>query len=504
MKFSHIGIAAAALLWGGSMASCSQSPPSGVCDGVTGACLDLYVTYSAPLEKGYELEIAAIYDGKSSKRISSGLGIVTLPNHFRVVPPPGIADSSVTGISFRAKKSGNLLATAKVTEPFLRNPVHNQLSVNLQPYLGKVFDDKSANYTVCKGPRSTRITDLDLDGHNDIIVTCYNEESIAILYGTANSQFTTFQQNQARMGKFAYFSAIMDVDQNGTLDIVTPSYEDGTMGTNGWLSVLKSAPNRGWSGPAFIASSEARLLDAVAADFTGDGMMDFIVNTNGSASKLLIFPNNSFANAGQPVSKIDLPLNGSYSLAAGFLDADSNADVVTVGNVSNSFSVVWGNNLQTSPTVSTYTPIPGIVQSLTPLIADVDGDNKNDIIIVQCGNPSVVIYKNMGNRKFQETNRFDTGKGSCTAVADDFDRDGRIDLVVRNDDDFTVSVLLGIGNGEFKLTQTIVNNDIAYIGHIASGDLNNDGMPDIVLSGSASNDPFAVGRTVSVHYNQVP
>ena len=110
----------------------------------------------------------------------------------------------------------------------------------------------------------------------------------------------------------------------------------------------------------------------------------------------------------------------------------------------------------------------------------------------------------MGNRKFQETNRFDTGKGSCTAVADDFDRDGRIDLVVRNDDDFTVSVLLGIGNGEFKLTQTIVNNDIAYIGHIASGDLNNDGMPDIVLSGSASNDPFAVGRTVSVHYNQVP
>ena len=110
----------------------------------------------------------------------------------------------------------------------------------------------------------------------------------------------------------------------------------------------------------------------------------------------------------------------------------------------------------------------------------------------------------MGNRIFSEPKRIDTGRRSCSAIADDFDRDGKVDLAVWNNGDFTISILRGTGTGEFQPVQTIINGYIAYYGHMSSGDLNNDGMPDIVLSGSASNDLNAVGATVSVHYNQVP
>ena len=512
MNLSRIAFAAAAVLSGASLASCSQSLPSGVCDGVPGACLDLYVSYPAGTAPGYDLEVTAIYDGKSSKRISSKLGNVSLPNHFRVVPPPGVAAVEVTAISIRASGHGDLQATANLPDPFLTGTEHLTSSIALRKYSGEIFDTRYAEYIVCNGPRSTRIADLDRDGHNDIVVTCFNEQSVAILYGTPQRQFTRTQPNLARIGVSAYFSAVIDVDQNGTLDIVTPSYETSPSSTNG-LSVLTSSPNRGWVGPKTVVSAEMRLLDAVAADFNGDGKMDLIVNTNEvaavppppSASKLLIFPNTFLADAGKTFSKIDLQaVNGSYSLAAGFLNEDSNADIVTVGSSSNNFSVIWGNNFQANPTVDTYTPNPGITQPLTALIADVDGDKKNDIIITQCGSPSVVIYKNSGDRKFQEIRRFDTGKGSCSAVADDFDRDGKVDLAVWNNSDFTISILRGAGNGEFQPVQTLVNIYKASYGHISSGDLNNDGMPDIVLSGSASSDPNAAGSTVRVHYNQVP
>ena len=520
MKLSRIALAAAAVLSGASLASCSQSQPIGVCDGVPGACLDLYVSYPAGTATGYDLEVTAVYDGKSSKRITSKPGNVSLPNHFRVVPPPGVSSANVTAISIRASTRGELLAAAKVLDPFLSGTEHRTLSVELQKHGGQIFESEPHDYIACigpntpTGPRSTRIADLDSDGHNDIIVTCYNDTNIAILYGTPRGPFTRIQPNLVRIGKYAYFSAIMDVDQNGTLDIVTPSYETSVSGTNG-LSVLTSAPGRGWVIPKLIASSEVRLLDAVAADFNGDGMLELIINTNEvavvppppSASKLLIFPNNFLADAGKTFSKINLQtvsgstVSGAYSLATGFLDDDSNADVVISGNSTGNIAVVWGDSLQRSPVVQTYS---AGIEPMSVLVADIDNDKRNDIIVSHCNSPSIMLYKNMGNRIFSEPKRIDTGRRSCSAIADDFDRDGKVDLAVWNNGDFTISILRGTGTGEFQPVQTIINGYIAYYGHMSSGDLNNDGMPDIVLSGSASNDLNAVGATVSVHYNQVP
>ena len=509
MKLSRIAFAAAALLSGTSLASCSQNPPGGVCDGVTGACLDLYVSYPAGIATGYDMEVTAIYDGKSSKRIASKPGTVSLPNHFRVVPPPGVTSAEVSAISIRASSRGELLATAKIPAPFLAGTEHLTSSIALKRYSGEIFDTKYTEYIACKGPRSTRIADLDRDGHNDIVVTCFNESSVAVLYGTPQNQFTRIQPNLARIGMPAYFSAVMDVDQNGTLDIVTPSYETSPSSTNG-LSVLTSAPNRGWVIPKSVSSSEVRLLDAVAADFNGDGLMELIVNTNEvavvppppSASKLLIFPGNFLADAGKSFFKIDLPkISGAYSLVAGFLDGDSSADVVITGNSSGNISVLWGDNLQKTPSIQTYNV--GI-DPMSVVIADINNDKQNDIIVAHCTSPSVILFTQSANRVFQEFKRIDTGKRSCSAVADDFDRDGRTDLAVWNNEDFTISVLRGTGSGEFQLVQTISNLYKAYYGHMSSGDLNNDGMPDIILSGSASNDPSAVGETVRILYNQVP
>jgi len=489
------------------LSSCSENQQSGICDSVSGACLDLHVSYHMQRMTNYSLEVTAIYDGSASKRISSIASAVGLPGHLRIVPPPGISATDITAIAIRAIDGGNLIATARIDDPFMDNFSHRELTTELAQYSGEMFSDQSSSYLACKGARSTRIADIDQDGHNDIVVTCYNESKIAVLYGTVSrypkSLFDRAQPNIDRIGKNAYFSAVLDVDLNGTLDIVTPSYEDGTMGRNG-ISIVTSMASRGWTPPTLVKSSEPFLLDAISADYAGDGTRRLIISNHQGVSALLLYPTLFFLDSSKTHTKVNLPqVSGAYSLTAGRLDEDNTDDIVVAGNSSNNLAIVRGLSNLSAPIIS-Y--LQTGLSPMTPVIADVDNDQKSDIIISHCNksDPSVVIYKNIGRGQFEKLSEIYTGTASCSTAADDFDRDGNIDLAIRNGADSTISILKGTGKGAFFLTQTLVNSDISYYGHLSSGDLNNDGMSDIILSGNASSDPLAAGNTISIHYNKVP
>src|SRR5438067_5212358 len=73
----------------------------------------------------------------------------------------------------------------------------------------------------------------------------------------------------------------------------------------------------------------------------------------------------------------------------------------------------------------------------------------------------------------------------------DFNRDGKVDLVVANYSDLIVSVLLGDGNGTF---QPKVDYAVDYGGSsVAVGDFNNDGKLDLVVTTSSGAFGSAVG-----------
>ena len=70
----------------------------------------------------------------------------------------------------------------------------------------------------------------------------------------------------------------------------------------------------------------------------------------------------------------------------------------------------------------------------------------------------------------------------------DFNMDGIPDLVVANWQDHTLSVLLGNGDGTFKPQITFPVGDgplaspVSGFLYLAVGDLNHDGIPDVVVS----------------------
>jgi hypothetical protein len=99
----------------------------------------------------------------------------------------------------------------------------------------------------------------------------------------------------------------------------------------------------------------------------------------------------------------------------------------------------------------------------------------------------------------------DTGKDPSSVVVGDFNGDGIQDLVVENEDDQTLSIFFGKGDGTFTLFQETSPLDIGF-GSLFVADFNGDGNLDIV-SGAlvllGNGDGTFVTKTLSITYDSV-
>jgi hypothetical protein len=121
------------------------------------------------------------------------------------------------------------------------------------------------------------------------------------------------------------------------------------------------------------------------------------------------------------------------------------------------------------------------------IVADFNGDHIPDIATVNGDTNTVSILINNGDGTFRSHLDFATGPGPSGLAAVDWNKDGKMDLVVSNggaDAAHSVSILLGNGDGTFQPHHDIAGAPNA--GSIAVGDFNRDGNPDIATS---SNNP---------------
>jgi hypothetical protein len=123
---------------------------------------------------------------------------------------------------------------------------------------------------------------------------------------------------------------------------------------------------------------------------------------------------------------------------------------------------------------------------------DFNHDGKIDLAVVNGGNTStgdnggVSILLGNGDGTFHAAVNIAAGMNPASIAVADFNRDGRPDLVVVNNDGGTgnVGILLGNGDGTF---QAPVDYSIASgLTMVTVGDFNNDRKPDLVVSGSST------------------
>jgi hypothetical protein len=115
---------------------------------------------------------------------------------------------------------------------------------------------------------------------------------------------------------------------------------------------------------------------------------------------------------------------------------------------------------------------------------DVNGDGYLDLVVANGGDSTVSLLLGNPDGTFQQAIQFAAGNGPVSVVIADFNGDGNLDIATANagvsEPTKSVSMLLGDGNGNFG--SPINSPTGAYPMAMAVGDVNNDGIPDLVLA----------------------
>jgi hypothetical protein len=280
-----------------------------------------------------------------------------------------------------------------------------------------------------------------------------------------------------------------DYDNDGQLDILltgtTNGYESGAI-SQVWRNTGNGFSNINAAFPGVITSS------AAWADYDNDGRLDILLAGLPSS---LIPVSQVWRNTGSGFVNINAGLPGVYrcSVAWGDYDNDGRLDILLTGyNVSNPIlSQVWRN------TGSGFTNInaglPGVGFS-SAAWGDYDNDGRLDILLTGStnGDASGVIsqvWRNTGNG-FTNINAGLPGVWGSSVGWGDYDNDGRLDILltggtnsVSAPTDIISQVWRNTGSGFVN-----VNAGLPGVGvsSAAWGDYDNDGLLDILLTGSTN------------------
>jgi hypothetical protein len=225
-----------------------------------------------------------------------------------------------------------------------------------------------------------------------------------------------------------------------------------------------------------------------SADVNGDHKPDLIV-TNGSANTISVLLGNgdgSFHPAG-------LFASGSYPVWAdvGDFNGDGKPDVVTANYSGNSVSILPGNG---DGTFSAHNDLQMAPTPDSVVTGDFNGDGKLDVAVANAtGNLVGIVTLALGNGDgtLRIGKKAAVGPLPESIASGDFNGDGKLDLAVANLQTGvnTVSLILGNGDGTFQPDQEFATADGPY--RLAIADFNRDGRLDVVVAAPSNLGSFA-------------
>lgn len=333
-------------------------------------------------------------------------------------------------------------------------------------------------YLVGGGAESILTTDIDADGRVDILAFSRLGSGGTWLRGRGDGGFDGVPCTLAPLGALtALVSDDFDGDEHP--DLAAVSEDSGTLGI-----FLGIGDGRFNALPAIAVGRRPRAL--TVGDFNQDGHPDLAVVVFGADSVAVLLgdgrghfsPPRSVAVGGGPTA-----------ISAGSFASPISGDLVVVNSLSDTVSVLYGDGRGGFPRVDTHR-VPTRPSFL--IVGDTNQDGNQDVVVGSAYSETVAILLGNGSGLDAPTTSELTGTAK-PSLAEDFDRDGHMDLVNTDELGGAIEILPGEHPREFGRPLRLSVGRAPQA--VATGDFDRDGKVDIAVADR-------IGQNIAILFNR--
>ncbi|HVN87467.1 MAG TPA: VCBS repeat-containing protein [Candidatus Binatia bacterium] len=354
-----------------------------------------------------------------------------IPGELQFLAGPGFAVApSVVGI-VSGDFNGDHLPDLAVASSDAK-----QVTILLGDGLGG-FTQATTSGALANKPAAIAADDFNGDGNLDVAVTESSTDNIEVLLGRGDGSLG--QPSSFRVGDSPVSIVSGNFDGQTGPDLAVGNKNDDTVSF-----LFNRAPQPlSFYPPSNVASRSPIILKT--ADFNGDGLADVLaVNQltiqNAAFDVTLLFGNGIGGFTTQPPASIGVNLTG---LTTADFNGDGLPDVIASNSPTNSAPSTSIVTMLLSNGDGTFSVLPQPQVNCAAVgttgcgvseiaAADFDGDGNQDAVISQSGNAgSLLFFLGTGDGALTPFGKAQkTQKGVSVMIVDDFNADGRPDIVV--------------------------------------------------------------------------
>jgi hypothetical protein len=334
-------------------------------------------------------------------------------------------------------------------------------------------------------PQGVVVADFNGDGKPDIAVSNIDTNTVAVFLNDGQGNFGTPIVTKVQISNGLGSLAVGDFNEDGKADLVVATIS----GINQDCIVLLGNGDGTFRQQPPIPNSFG-FFRARVADLNGDGHQDLVFAANGSIFVALGKGDGTFTAATQLQSG---SFPGTYfGVAVADFNGDGKLDIVATDFGSPSggtgtlvFYAGKGDGTFATPTaVSLFSSFPGSLAS-----GDFNGDGKQDVLIgfptsavIAVGNGDGTFNLALNSLLFVYSNSPVTTKSGVTVFATELTKNGKFDAVTSDFNTGTLQIALNSALGQVPPAVGIYSFALAPgVADIAAGDLNGDGVLDVVV-----------------------